>query len=98
MFPLQALLEPDVPLLFPVVIEEKFSLKICVPFPPSPPAVIVMVSVALAVPMEFVAESVALVVPAAAGVPETRPVAVLTERPDGRLAAAKEVGEFDAVI
>jgi hypothetical protein len=81
--------------LFPAVIEEKFSLKTCVPFPLE---AMVMASVAVPVPVVLVAERVALVVPAAVGVPEMRPVALLTESPVGRLAAANEVGEFEAVI
>ena len=44
----------------------------------------VRVSVALPVPPEFDAEIVALKVPAPVGVPEIRPVAVLTLKPDGK--------------
>ena len=83
--------------LFPVVIEEKVSLKTCVPFPP-PLEAMVMESVAVPVPVVLVAERLALVVPAAVGVPEMRPVVVFTDNPPGRLAAANEVGEFEAVI
>ena len=97
MFPLQAEFEPEVVLLFPLVIDEKSSLRICVAFPPPASAVIVMESVALPLPEELEAETVELVVPAEAGVPETRPVEVLMERPAGRLVAAKAVGEFEAV-
>ena len=55
-------------------------------------------SVALPVPVVLVAERVAFVVPAEAAVPEMRPVALLTESPVGRLAAANEVGELLAAI
>ncbi len=55
--------------------------------------------VAVPVPVELVAERVTLKVPAATlGVPEIKPVVVLMERPPGRPAALKEVGELSAVI
>ena len=60
--------------------------------------VTVRTSVALPVPALFVAVIVTFEVPADAGVPEMRPVAVFTERPDGKPAAPKLVGLFDAVI
>ena len=83
----------------PPVRVEKSSLKTVVAFPPPPPLEVMEIcSVALPVPVAFVAESVALVVPAVVGVPEMRPVAVFTESPVGRLAAANDVGEFEAVI
>jgi hypothetical protein len=89
--------DPAVVVLSPVVIEEKSSLKTWVPFPP-PLEVMLMASVAMAVPVVLVADRVALVVPAEAGVPEMRPVAVFTDKPTGKLDAANEVGEFEAVI
>jgi hypothetical protein len=46
----------------------------------------------------LVALSVTLEVPAAAGVPEIKPDAVLTVRPLGSPDAPKLVGEFVAVI
>ena len=96
MFPVQVLPEPPVVVLFPVRIEAKSSLRIVVP--PPPPAVIVIVNAAEPVPAEFVAEIVALEVPAAVGVPEMMPVEVFTLSPDGRPVAAKDVGELDAEI
>ena len=92
--------EPDPPVVVvsPVVIDEKSSLKTCVSFPPPPLEVMLMASVAVPVPAVLFAERVAFVVPAAVGVPEIRPVVLLTKSPVGRLAAANEVGEFDAVI
>lgn len=45
---------------------------------------IVKVSVAVPVPLAFVALIVTLYVPAAVGVPEIKPVFVLTVRPAGR--------------
>ena len=50
-------------------------------------AAMVRVSVAVPVPVELVALSVTVEVPGAVGVPETRPVEVLTERPVGKLVA-----------
>jgi hypothetical protein len=61
-------------------------------------AVTVSVSVAVPVPALFVALSVIVETPAAAGVPEIRPVAVFTVRPAGRPVAPKLVGELLAVI
>ena len=61
-------------------------------------AAMVRVSVAVPVPVELVALSVTVDVPDAVGVPETRPVEVFTDKPEGRLVALKLVGEFDAVI
>ena len=59
----------------------------------------VIMSVAVPVPVELVAEMVTLKVPAATlGVPEMRPVLVLMERPPGRPVALKEVGELSALI
>ena len=94
MFPAHEVPDPLVLVLFPVVIEAKSSLRIVVP----PLAVTVSVNAAEPVPAEFVAEMVALDVPAAAGVPEMMPVDVFTVRPVGRPDAANDVGEFDAVI
>ena len=91
-------LEPVVVVISPVVIDEKSSLKTVVAFPPPLPEVMVMASVAVPVPAVLFAERVAFVVPAAVGVPEIRPVALLTESPVGRLAAANEVGELLAAI
>jgi len=61
-------------------------------------AATVRVSVAVPVPVLLVALSVMVEVPDADGVPEIRPVDLLTERPDGKPVAPKLVGEFDAVI
>ena len=62
------------------------------------PVEMVRVSVAVPVPVELVALSVTVDVTAAVGVPETRPVEVFTDKPEGRPVAPKLVGEFDAVI
>ncbi|HTX39901.1 MAG TPA: hypothetical protein VME43_33010 [Bryobacteraceae bacterium] len=62
------------------------------------PDAIVMVSVALPVPLLFVALIVTGVVPAALGVPEMTPVEVLTDSPPGSPVAPKLVGELLAVI
>lgn len=50
------------------------------------------------VPPAFVAEIVALNVPAALGVPEMSPLAVFTPSPGGKPLAPKLVGELLAVI
>jgi hypothetical protein len=63
-----------------------------------PAAVMVNVSVALPVPALLVALTVAAAVPAVVGVPEIRPVAVFTDRPEGNPVAAKLVGVLLAVI
>ncbi|MEI8080147.1 MAG: hypothetical protein WCH61_11030 [bacterium] len=96
-FPVHALFDPVVDVLFPVMIEAKSSLSREV-LPPPPPEVIVMLSVAFPVPAEFVAEMVAFEVPATVGVPEMSPVDVFTVSPDGRPAAAKDAGELEALI
>ena len=59
---------------------------------------IVSTSVAEPVPPAFVALIVTFDVPAAVGVPEIAPVAVLTVSPAGRPVALKLVGLFAAVI
>jgi hypothetical protein len=59
---------------------------------------IVNVSVSVPVPPALVALKVTLVVAAVVGVPEIRPVVVLTVRPAGNPVALKEVGLFEAVI
>ena len=61
-------------------------------------ATIVIESVALPVPPAFVAEIVVFVVPADVGVPEIKPVVVLTDNPAGRPVALKLVGLLVAVI
>ena len=61
-------------------------------------ALIVKVNVAVPVPAAFVARNPMLDVPAAVGVPEMTPVAVLTESPAGKPAALKLVGFLVAVI
>ncbi len=61
-------------------------------------ALIVKVSAAVPVPVEFVAPKVMLEVPAVVGVPEMTPVDVLMESPDGRPVALKAVGLLVAVI
>ena len=53
---------------------------------------------AVAVPALVVALNVTLEVPAALGVPEMRPVSVLTDSPAGRVVALKLVGLLVAVI
>jgi len=53
---------------------------------------------ALPVPALLVALSVTLEVPAAVGVPETKPETVFTVRPAGNPDAPKLVGELIAVI
>jgi hypothetical protein len=58
----------------------------------------VRVKVAVPVPPLFVALKVTVKEPAVAGVPEIRPVVVLTLRPAGRPDAPKLVGELLAVI
>ena len=57
-----------------------------------------MVKAFVPTPAELVAEIVATVVPAAAGMPEITPLIALTERPDGRFEAPNEVGELEAAI
>ncbi|MFM8885937.1 MAG: hypothetical protein ACKOKC_05940 [Chthoniobacterales bacterium] len=57
-----------------------------------------MVKALVPTPAELVAEIVATVVPAAAGIPEITPLIVSTERPDGRFDAPNDVGELEAVI
>ena len=59
---------------------------------------IVSARVAFPVPPELVALSVTVEVPAVVGVPEIRPLAVLTARPAGSPVAAKLVGELLAAI
>ena len=59
---------------------------------------IVKVRVAVPVPPLFVAISVTLDVPSTMGVPEIKPVAVLTARPAGNPAALKLVGLLVAAI
>jgi hypothetical protein len=61
-------------------------------------ALIVKVNVADPVPAALVALNVTLDVPAAVGVPEMTPVAVLTESPAGNPVALKLVGLLVAVI
>ena len=51
-------------------------------------AATVMVRVAVPVPVEFVADSVTVAVPAAVGVPLMAPVSALIDRPAGRPVAA----------
>ena len=63
-----------------------------------PEAAMLKASVAEPVPAELVALSVTLKLPVTVGVPEMRPVAVLTESPAGRPVALKLVGLFIAVI
>ena len=58
----------------------------------------VMVKAFVPTPAELVAETVATVVPAAAGVPEITPLIVSTDRPAGRFVAPNEVGELEAAI
>jgi hypothetical protein len=53
---------------------------------------------ALPVPTLFVALRVTVEAPADVGVPEIRPVAVLTDKPAGKPVAPKLVGELVAVI
>ena len=59
---------------------------------------IVRVSVLVPVPPPLVALKLTLEVPAVVGVPEIKPVVVLTVRPAGSPVALKLVGEFEAVI
>ena len=59
---------------------------------------IVKVRVAVPVPPLLVARSVTLDVPSTMGVPEIKPVVVLTERPAGNPVAPKLVGLFVAAI
>ena len=59
---------------------------------------IVMTKAPDPVPAEFVAPKVTLAVPAATGVPETSPVALLRVTPPGMPLALKLVGALDAVI
>ncbi len=63
-----------------------------------PDALIVKVNVAEPVPAALVALNATLDVPAALGVPEMTPVAVLTESPTGNPVALKLVGLLVAVI
>ena len=58
----------------------------------------VSTSVAVPVPPALAALMVTLVVPAAAGVPDMRPLAVFTLKPAGRPAALKLVGPLLAVM
>ena len=58
----------------------------------------VRASVAEPVPAALVALSVTLKLPAAVGVPEIRPVVVLTDSPGGNPVALKLVGLLVAVI
>ena len=58
----------------------------------------VSVSVAVPVPPAFVALNVIVDIPTAVGVPEIRPVTVLTESPAGNPDALKLVGLLVAVI
>jgi hypothetical protein len=58
----------------------------------------VSVRVALPVPALLVALRVTVEAPADVGVPAINPVAVLTDRPDGKPVAPKLVGELVAVI
>ena len=61
-------------------------------------AVTINVSVAVPVPALLVALSDMVEVPVAVGVPEIRPLAVLTDKPAGRPVAAKLVGVLVAAI
>ena len=61
-------------------------------------ALIVKVNVAVPVPAALVALNATLDVPAAVGVPEMTPVAVLTESPAGNPVALKLAGLLLAVI
>ena len=61
-------------------------------------APIVRTKVAVPVPAAFVALIVVFVVPAAVGVPEMRPLLVLTLKPDGNPVALKLVGPLLAAI
>ena len=63
-----------------------------------PEATMLRASVAEPVPTELVALSATLKLPVAVGVPETRPVEVLTESPAGKPVALKLVGLLLAVI
>jgi hypothetical protein len=54
--------------------------------------------VAVPGPAELAAEIATEQLPAALGVPETKPVEVLTDNPEGNPVAPKEVGLFSAVI
>ena len=66
--------------------------------PPDPAALIVMMSVAdVEVPAELLAFTLTCDVPAAVGVPEMRPGALLKESPAGSPVALKLVGELVAV-
>ena len=58
----------------------------------------VRANVAVPVPLVFVALIATLKVPATVGVPEIRPVVVLTDNPAGRAVALKLVGLLVAVI
>ena len=58
----------------------------------------VIASVAVPVPILFVAKRVTVVVPMAVMVPEMRPVVVSTESPAGNPAALKLVGPLVAMI
>ena len=98
MFPVQAVDDPFVVVLSPTVIVAKSSDKAVAPPPPPPLAAMVIVRVALPVPVALVAEIVTLETAAVVGVPEIRPVAVLTLRPAGRPVAAKDVGVLLAAI
>ena len=59
---------------------------------------IVRVSVAVPVPPALVALSEMVEVPVAVGVPEIKPLVVLTDSPEGNPVALKLVGELEAVI
>jgi hypothetical protein len=61
-------------------------------------ALMVMLNIFVPVPPALIALSVTLVVAAVLGVPEIRPVVVLTVSPAGNPVALKEVGLFEAVI
>ena len=63
-----------------------------------PPPATVSVTDVLPEPALFVAVTVTVEVPAVVGVPEIRPVVVLTARPAGSPDAPKLVGELVAVI
>jgi hypothetical protein len=63
-----------------------------------PEAAMLRASVAEPVPAALVALSVTLKLPAVVGVPEIRPVVVLTDSPEGKPVALKLVGLLLAVI
>ncbi len=92
--PLGPLLEASLP----VVSVTKSSLSKVAPAPPPPAALMASARVAVPVPDALVAESVMVELPVVVGVPETRPLAVLTLSPAGRPLAPKEVGLLVAAI